>query len=79
MQKFTKIIGLVLAAMFLMTTLAIAAGIPGIVKEVKGNRIIVSGSDGKEHMIPVGKDAAAQLQPGDQVTVDTKGRIQKTK
>ncbi len=79
MQRFTKLIGLVLATMFLMTTLAIAAGIPGIVKEVKGSTVVVSGSDGKEHMIPVRKDAAAQLQPGDQVTVDAKGRIQKAK
>lgn len=79
MRKLTKIIGVVLATLFLVTTLAIAAeGIPATVKQVKGGLVIVSTSDGEDHTIPVGKDAAAQLKPGDHVTVQG-GKIKKAK
>lgn len=79
MRKLTKIIGVILATLLLVTTLVIAAeGIPGTVKEVKGSTVIVSDNDGNEHAIPVGKDAAARLRPGDQVTVQG-GKVKKVK
>lgn len=79
MRKFRKIAVLAVAALFFVTTWAIAGGTAATVTSIKGSTVIVTDGAGKRHSLQVAPDQAASLKAGDKVLVDEKGKVMPAK